>query len=107
MSRHPLDPLSFAAGLGFLVFGLAGLAEWLDLRDVDEDWLIPIALVLVGVMLLASVISRAGGRGVLDQPAPAPARAPAPAPAPAPASAPAPAADDARDGPGTDVPPAV
>jgi hypothetical protein len=102
MPRHPLDPLSLAAGLGFFVFGLAGLAEWLDLREVDENWLVPIAFVLLGVMLLASVVSRAGGRGALGPP-----------PAVADAGR-APSGDDARDrlddpppGPGTDGPPAV
>jgi hypothetical protein len=70
MPRHPLDPLSLFAGLVFVGLGVAGLGTWIDLRGADGDWLAPVALVLLGLLVLGSIVTRTppgnepGDRGV-------------------------------------------
>jgi hypothetical protein len=53
-----LDPLSLAAGIGLLVFGAVLLADALDAIDLGFPALAPLACFLVGVVLLATGLTR-------------------------------------------------
>jgi hypothetical protein len=61
MPRHPLDPLSLVLGLGFLALGIAGLGTWIDIRHADGDWITPVVLVMLGLAIVASILSRSAG----------------------------------------------
>ena len=60
MPRHPLDPLSLLLGLAFVGLGVAGLGTWIDIRHADGDWVTPVGLVVLGLVLVASLLSRSG-----------------------------------------------
>ena len=62
MPRHPLDPLSLLLGLAFVGLGVAGLGTWIDIRHADGDWMTPVALVLLGLVVIASILSRSAPR---------------------------------------------
>ena len=55
MKRHPFDPVSFVFGLIFVL--MAGAAAVNDEIDWDlAPWLIPAAVLMLGIGLLASAI---------------------------------------------------
>jgi hypothetical protein len=58
MSTRRLDLASLAAGLGLVVFGAVLLADALDAIDLSFGALVPLALFLVGDVLLAQGLSR-------------------------------------------------
>jgi hypothetical protein len=58
MPRHPIDLLSLLVGLGVCALGAAGLGTWVDIRHVDSDWVAPTVLVLLGLALFGSIVSR-------------------------------------------------
>jgi hypothetical protein len=66
MPRHPLDPLALVSGLAFCALGIAGLGTWVDVRHADSDWLTPVVLVLLGLMLVASIVSRSLPRSAAE-----------------------------------------
>jgi hypothetical protein len=39
---------------------VAGLGTWIDLRHADGDWITPVGLVLLGLVVVASLLSRTG-----------------------------------------------
>ncbi len=55
MPRHRLDPLSLIAGGAFVLIGLAALIDRLDVRHVGDDWLLPVALLVAALGVLASL----------------------------------------------------
>ncbi len=60
MPRHPLDPLSLLLGLAFVGLGVAGLGTWIDIRHADSDWITPVTLVLLGLVVVASLLFAVG-----------------------------------------------
>lgn len=59
MHRHSFDPVSFISGAVFLGLGLVSLVG-ADLDPGDLRWLVPIALILLGVALLLPLRSTSG-----------------------------------------------
>lgn len=59
MHRHRLDVVSLIAGAAFLLVGLRLLAGPVAFQALPLDWLGPVALLAVGVAILASLWSRA------------------------------------------------
>jgi hypothetical protein len=60
MKRHRFDPLSFVFGMVFLL--TAAAATWnLSLRWNINAWVIPVAVLFLGIALLASTL-RSGPR---------------------------------------------
>ncbi len=58
--RHPLDPISLVFGLVFVVLALAGLSNLLVRTDLlVVQWLVPAALIVLGVALLLGGLRRA------------------------------------------------
>ena len=57
--RHPLDPISLTFGLVFVVLALAGLSNVLLRTDpVMLQWLVPAALIVIGIGVLATSLRR-------------------------------------------------
>lgn len=56
MKRHELDVVSLVSGVVFLLVSVGYLVEAGTEHDVDLGWLIPLALVLLGVAGLASAV---------------------------------------------------
>lgn len=56
MQRHPTDVFSLVAGLAFLALGLRLLGGPIHLASLRLDWLGPVALIAVGVALVASLL---------------------------------------------------
>lgn len=55
MKRHSFDPLSFVFGIMFLA--MAAAAAWKDeLSWSIDEWILPAAVLMAGVGLLASAI---------------------------------------------------
>lgn len=87
MKRHAFDPLSFLAGLVLGAIGLAYLLAEQAGWDVDSRWVLPLALIGLGVAGIAGALSglrRDRGRDVTPAdpggpPDPAPADGVAPA----------------------------
>lgn len=67
--RHPLDPVSLIAGAIFVAVAVLGLTDLLT--DVDPrvlSWLLPAALVLAGLAVLAQGLAgRRGAREAADE----------------------------------------
>jgi hypothetical protein len=63
MSRHPFDAISFVLGALIMITGIAALGTWLDVRQLDDGWLLPGAVVAIGIGLLSSAIERRGVAG--------------------------------------------
>ena len=59
MNKHTFDPISFVFGAGFLalaaVFALPA-EPWNIYFDLDLGWVLPVAILLVGVALLIPVL---------------------------------------------------
>lgn len=58
MERHRTDPLSLLFGAVFAAVGLAALLGWSPVLPVRLHWLGPVAVVVVGLWLLAAARSR-------------------------------------------------
>jgi len=56
--RHELDPLSLVFGLMFTAAGALFMSARLDFTDLNGEWLWPIPLVVVGVVMLVSALTR-------------------------------------------------
>jgi hypothetical protein len=61
MRRHGWDLVSLVPGLVFLAVGLASLAGWLDVTQIDYGWLWPIVAMVLGIVLLASLRGQSSG----------------------------------------------
>jgi cytochrome c-type biogenesis protein CcmH/NrfF len=57
MQRHPIDPISLAAGVAFAVAGVLLLANRLDVLG-QARWVLPLLLIVIAVVLLVSVTPR-------------------------------------------------
>ncbi len=53
MRRHPLDPFSLVLGVAFAAAGLLFLISPPALEDLDERWLLPVPLILLGLVIIA------------------------------------------------------
>jgi putative Mn2+ efflux pump MntP len=58
MERHPLDPISLTAGLIFTLAAVVGLSGAITLGIADLRWIGPALLVLFGVVLVATSVSK-------------------------------------------------
>lgn len=58
MERHPLDLISLTAGLIFALAAIVGLTGAVSLGLADLRWIGPALLVLFGVVLVATSVSR-------------------------------------------------
>jgi len=58
MERHPLDPISLTAGLVFTITAVVGLTGAITLGITDLRWIGPALLVLFGVVLVATSVSK-------------------------------------------------
>jgi cytochrome c biogenesis protein CcdA len=63
VERHPFDPLSFVFGLLFVLIGLLGLTDVVELTWFDLRWIAPAVLVVLGLLLVVTA-----GRGRSDRP---------------------------------------
>jgi hypothetical protein len=59
VSRHNVDPTSLVAGLVFVVIGIAYVLDAADVLTVQAKWVVPLALIGLGVAGLAGSILRA------------------------------------------------
>lgn len=75
MRRHAFDPVSFTFGVLFLAVAAAGLTGPWALRDLDLAWLGPVALVLLGVVVLLTALSPRSAPRPHPDPAPDPGAA--------------------------------
>jgi hypothetical protein len=64
MSRHPADLISLTFGLAFAAIGVVLLFGSID--ELRLDWVIPAAIVILGVLLIVAARPRRGEAG--DQP---------------------------------------
>jgi hypothetical protein len=60
MRRHPLDLTSLLAGLVLVSIGVAYLVSALTDQRLDPRWMLPIALIGLGVAGLAGSLTRGG-----------------------------------------------
>jgi hypothetical protein len=58
VKRHPADLLSLAAGIVFVLIGVAALNRVLDLRLITGDWLWPAVLIGAGLAVLLTIGDR-------------------------------------------------
>jgi uncharacterized membrane protein len=58
VNRHRLDPVSLVAGLLFTGLGVAFLAGNVTFSNMDLAWLWPLAVIALGVALLAGIRNR-------------------------------------------------
>ena len=54
MKRHPTDLLSLLPGLLFVTIAVVALAGGLTVDLLSADWVWPVALIALGVLVLAS-----------------------------------------------------
>jgi hypothetical protein len=52
VKRHELDLLSLAFGVVFVVLGVLGLMDRVVLSVSDVRWLVPVALIIMGIALV-------------------------------------------------------
>ena len=62
MERHPLDLVSLTAGVVFTAAAVIGLTGAITLGVADLRWIGPALLVLFGVVLVATSVSKADDR---------------------------------------------
>ena len=68
MQRHQLDPLSLVFGLMFTAAGALFMSANLDFTDLNGEWLWPVPLVIVGVVMLVSALTRRDDEPVYSEP---------------------------------------
>lgn len=61
MERHPLDLVSLTAGAVFSVAALIGLTDAISLTAQDLRWIGPALLVLFGIVLVTTSVTRRDG----------------------------------------------
>ena len=88
MERHPLDLVSLTAGLIFTAAAVVGLTGLITLGIDDLRWIGPALLVVFGVVLVATSVSKRDDRTVE-----APAQQADPATTTSPTTAPPPTSD--------------
>lgn len=54
MKRHPTDLVSFIPGVLFVAVAITALAGGLRLDTLDSDWIWPVTLVVLGLVVLVS-----------------------------------------------------
>lgn len=58
MKRHDTDPLALISGILFLIVGSAYLVAEQTSADIDARWVLPVALIAVGLAgLVTSLLS--------------------------------------------------
>lgn len=72
MRRHDIDPVSLVFGLMFAAAGALFMWANLDFSDVRGEWVWPLPLVLVGVILLVSALARKDDEPLVGEPDPRP-----------------------------------
>jgi hypothetical protein len=76
VSRHDVDIMSLIAGLVFVAVGVAYLLSAMDVIEVEAKWVVPLALIGLGVAGLAGSLlrmSRGQRTDLGTQPGPDPA----------------------------------
>ena len=68
MKQHDIDPISLVFGLMFAASGALFMSANIDFSDVRGEWVWPIPLVLVGLALLASALSRKDDGTAIGEP---------------------------------------
>ena len=68
MRRHELDPLSLILGLMLTAAGALFLSANLEFTDLHGEWLWPVPLVIVGVVMLVSALTRRDDEPVYSEP---------------------------------------
>ena len=53
-----IDPIALMAGLAAIAVGAAGLFGTLDLRTLGRSWLVPAAVVIAGLGVVATTLRR-------------------------------------------------
>ena len=71
MQRHPLDLVSLTAGLIFTAAAVVGLSGALTLSAADLRWIGPALLVVFGIVLVATSVSRRSDGETVDAGQPA------------------------------------
>jgi hypothetical protein len=61
-SGRRLDRLSLAVGVLFVLAGVVFLLDALEVWELRVDYLVPLGLILVGLVLLASALPLRAGR---------------------------------------------
>ena len=70
MRRHELDPLSLVFGLLLTAAGALFLSDNLEFTDLNGEWLWPVPLVIIGVVMLVSALTRRDDEPVFSEPEP-------------------------------------
>jgi hypothetical protein len=68
--RHELDPLSLVFGLLLTAAGALFLSDNLEFTDLNGEWLWPVPLVIIGVVMLVSALTRRDDEPVFPEPEP-------------------------------------
>ena len=67
MTRHPIDWISLVAGLVFAVVAVSHLVGAATDSTVELGWLVPVALIALGVAGLAGTLRGRGTEGTSPQ----------------------------------------
>ena len=59
--KRRFDPIALVGGLAALGIGAMGLLGLLDLRTIAQSWLVPGAVVILGVGVLAGAVQQRRG----------------------------------------------
>jgi hypothetical protein len=66
--RHELDPLSLIFGLMLTAAGALFLSDNIEFTDLNGEWLWPVPLVIIGVVMLVSALTRRDDEPVYSEP---------------------------------------
>jgi hypothetical protein len=66
--RHELDPLSLVFGLMLTAAGALFLSDNIEFTDLNGEWLWPVPLVIIGVVMLVSALTRRDDEPVFSKP---------------------------------------
>ena len=56
MKRHPLDPFSLVLGATFALLGLVFLFSRVDVAGLHLDWIWPLPLIALGLLIIALAV---------------------------------------------------